>query len=105
MHVAGGIDAVATVMTDLAESIEGEKLAAMSAHFERACSQRVGYLLDRLGHAERANALRERLFEKEAISWVTLQPERRKDEKTQHAPVERNERWRVIVQRYPEIDE
>lgn len=105
MHVAGGIDAVATVMTDLAESIEGEKLAAMSAHFERACGQRVGYLLDRLGHAERANALRDRLFEREALSWVTLQPERRKDEKTQHAPVERNERWRVIVQRYPEIDE
>lgn len=105
MHVAGGIDAVATVMTDLAESIEGQKLAAMSAHFERACGQRVGYLLDRLSHAERANPLHDQLFEKGAMPWVTLEPEPRKDEKAQHTPVERNERWRVIVQRYPEIDE
>ncbi|MGF6312889.1 hypothetical protein ABIB82_006923 [Bradyrhizobium sp. i1.8.4] len=92
-------------MTDLAESIEGQKLAAMSAHFERACGQRAGYLLDRLGHTERANALHDRLFEKEAMPWVTLEPERRKDRKTQRTPVERNKHWRVIVQRYPEIDE
>jgi AbiEi antitoxin C-terminal domain len=105
MHVAGGIDAVATVMTDLAESIESQKLVAMSAHFERACSQRVGYLLDRLGHAERANPLHDRLFEKGAMPWVTLEPESRRDKKAQYTPVERNERWRVIVQRYPEIDE
>jgi predicted transcriptional regulator of viral defense system len=105
MHVAGGIDAVATVMTDLAESIEVQKLAAMSAHFERACGQRAGYLLDRLGHAERANALHDRLFEKETVPWVTLEPEPRKAKKSESEPVERNERWRVIVRRYPEIDE
>jgi hypothetical protein len=105
MHVAGGIDAVATVMTDLAKSIEGQKLAAMSKHFERACGQRAGYLLDRLGHAERANALHDKLFEKGAMPWVTLGPEPRKAAKSESEPVERNERWRVLVRRYPEIDE
>lgn len=104
MHVAGGIDAVATVMADLAESIDGQKLAALSAQFERACGQRLGYLLDRLGHAERANALHARLFEKGAMPWVTLEPEPRKSAKPESKPVERNERWRVAVQRHPEID-
>ncbi|MCP1845826.1 putative transcriptional regulator of viral defense system [Bradyrhizobium sp. USDA 4524] len=105
MHAAGGIDAVATVMTDLAESIDGQKLAAMSAHFERACGQRLGYLLDRLGHAERANPLHDRLLEEGAMPWVTLEPERRKDGTARRTPVERNERWRVIVRRYLDIDE
>ena len=105
MHVAGGIDAVATVMTDLAERIDRQKLAAMSAHFERACRQRLGYLLDRLGHAERANPLHDRLFEKGVVPWVSLEPEPRKATKSESKPVERNERWRVVVQRHPEIDE
>lgn len=105
MHVVGGIDAVATVMTDLAESIEGQKLAAMSAYFERACGQRIGYLLDRLGHADRANPLHDRLFEKGTLPWVSLEPEPRKAVKSESKSVERNERWRVAVQRHPEIDE
>lgn len=105
MHVAGGIDAVATVMTDLAERIDGQKLAALSVHFERACGQRLGYLLDRLGHAERANPLHDHLFEKDVVPWVSLEPEPRKAAKSERKPVERNERWRVAVQRHPEIDE
>jgi predicted transcriptional regulator of viral defense system len=105
MHVAGGIDAVATVMTDLAEGIDGQKLSAMSVRFERACGQRLGYLLDRLGHAERANPLHDRLFEKGSVPWVALEPEPRKAAKSERKPVERNERWRVAVQRHLDIDE
>jgi predicted transcriptional regulator of viral defense system len=104
VHAAGGIDAVATVMTDLAESINDQKLAAMSAHFERACGQRLGYLLDRLGHGERAHRLHDRLFDKGTLPWVPLEPEPRKSAKSESKVVERNGRWRVAVQRYPEID-
>jgi hypothetical protein len=105
LHVAGGIDSVATVVMDLAESLDGDKLATMSAHFERASGQRLGYLLDRLGHAERANPLHDRLFEKGSVPWVWLEPEQRKVAKAESKPIERNERWRVAVERYPEIDE
>jgi hypothetical protein len=77
----------------------------MAAHFERACCQRLGYLLDRLGHAELANPLHERFFGKGSVPWVVLEPERRKAAKSESKPVERNERWRVAVQRYPEVDE
>ena len=60
-RAAGGLDNVATVLADLAEKIDGGQLAALSAHAERPVVQRLGYLLDRLGHQERAahaNSLR-----------------------------------------------
>jgi len=43
VHVAGGVDAVATVLADLGGKIVGGKLAALAAHFDRAHVQRLGY--------------------------------------------------------------
>jgi predicted transcriptional regulator of viral defense system len=105
IHVAGGIDAVATVLADLGGKVDGEKLAALAAHFERACAQRLGYLLNRLGHAERAQALYDRLSTTEPPPWVALEPLKRGTGGSTSKPVERNERWRVSVQRHPEVDE
>ena len=105
VHVAGGIDAVATALADLAEKIDSERLAALAAHFDRAPVQRLGYLLDRLGHADRTQALHSRLPQTKSLRWVALEPPKR-DTKTPAAPpVERNARWRVTVQRHPEMDE
>jgi hypothetical protein len=39
------------------------------------------------------------------VPWVWLEPEQRKVAKAESKPIERNERWRVAVERYPEIDE
>ncbi len=105
MHVAGGVDAVATVLADLGGKIDGEKLAAMAARFDRACVQRLGYLLDRLGHAERAQALHTHLSGTKPVPWVALEPPKRGAGASASKPVERNERWRVSVQRSPEVDE
>ncbi|MHB0790168.1 type IV toxin-antitoxin system AbiEi family antitoxin domain-containing protein [Bradyrhizobium sp. 5.13L] len=105
IHVAGGVDAAATVLADLGGKLNGAKLATMSAHFDRACGQRLGYLLDRLGHGERAEALHEHLSAAEALPWVALEPPKRKESVSPSLPVERNERWRVSIQRHPEIDE
>jgi predicted transcriptional regulator of viral defense system len=105
IHVAGGVDAVATVLADLGGKIEGAKLAAMAPHFDRACVQRLGYLLDRLGHGERAQALHEQLSAKKTVPWVALEPTKRQAGAPAPEPVERNERWRVLVQRHPEVDE
>jgi hypothetical protein len=63
IHVAGGVDAVATVLNDLGVKINGEKLFAIAAHFDRACVQRLGYLLDRLGHSEQAKAMHNQLLQ------------------------------------------
>ena len=47
IQVAGGLDAVATILVDLSENVNSAKLGALAVHFERATIQRLGYLLDR----------------------------------------------------------
>jgi predicted transcriptional regulator of viral defense system len=105
VHIAGGIDAIATVLTDLGKKIDGAKLAAMAAHFDRATMQRLGYLLDRLGHGDRAQELHHHLSATKQVLWVALEPPKRGAGGSVVKPVERNERWRVTVHHYPEIDE
>jgi hypothetical protein len=40
-HAVGDFDAVATVLADLGDKIDGEKLAAIAPYFERATIQRL----------------------------------------------------------------
>jgi hypothetical protein len=105
IHVVGGVDAVATVLADLGGKIDGTKLAAMASHFDRACAQRLGYLLDRLGHVDSAKALHDNVFAKEPVKWVALEPPKRGAGASATKPIERNERWHVAVQRHLEVDE
>lgn len=107
VHAAGGIDAVATVLADLGDKIDGEKLACIAPHFERATIQRLGYLLDHLGHAAAAKPLHRQLFAQSAVPWVKLTPARRRDaiRSREGEPARKSARWRVVVQHLPEIDE
>ena len=104
-HAAGGIDSIATVLADLGDKIDGATLPVIARHFERATAQRLGYLLDRLGHSAPAAPLHAYLFAQSNVPWVKLDPARRKNRIQAKEPVERNERWRVAVERLPEIDE
>jgi len=54
---AGGLSNVATVLRELAESMTGERLADLSRLSPRSWSQRLGYLLDRIGAVELAESL------------------------------------------------
>ena len=47
---SGGIDNVATVLSDLGEKIDPEQLATLSTLVERPVVQRLGHLLEHLGH-------------------------------------------------------
>ena len=49
-RASGGIHNVATILSDLAQKIEPEQLAAISVTVKRSIVQRLGHLLDRLGH-------------------------------------------------------
>jgi hypothetical protein len=104
LHVAGGIDAVATVLADLGGKLDGSMLAALAVHFDRTCVQRLGYLLDRLGYADRAQALHGQLIATKPIPWIVLESAKRGSNVPAETPVEHNERWRVTVQRNPEVD-
>lgn len=104
-HASGGLDHIATVLSDLGGRIEPRKLAALSATFERSVVQRLGHLLGRLGHQDRVSLLHERLLKREPLPWVELEPAQAADAQRDSAPAERDQTWRVIVRRPPEPDE
>jgi predicted transcriptional regulator of viral defense system len=104
-HAVGGIDSIATVLKDLGARLNAKKLATLAAHFERTTIQRLGYLLEHLGYTALTEALYNVLFAKAPVPWVQLEPLDRKQPKLDEPPLEKNERWRVAVHRYPEIDE
>lgn len=104
-HAAGGLDNIATIVSDLADRIDAGKLATLSAAYERSVSQRLGYLLEHFGQPERAEALHAALPKGSALPWIELERSQAGDPDFSPEPKERNERWRVIVRRPPERDE
>lgn len=100
-----GLDNIATVLSELAERLQPEKLASLSAAFEKAVVQRLGHLLGRLGHPQIAEAMFAALSARGPLPWVELDPKQVGDPDLSPSPSERDERWRVIVRRPPEIDE
>jgi predicted transcriptional regulator of viral defense system len=54
---AGGIDNVATVLTELHEKINADVLVSVSSLFPIVWAQRLGYLLDSVGAGEKAERL------------------------------------------------
>jgi predicted transcriptional regulator of viral defense system len=104
-QAAGGIDNVATVLMDLAEKIVPTQLAALSEATERPVVQRLGHLLDRLGHADRTTPMHAALTARGAAPWTELDRQEARDPDFTPEPRERDDRWHVIVRRTPEVDE
>jgi predicted transcriptional regulator of viral defense system len=104
-QASGGIDNVATILMDLGASLDAEKLAALSQTAERHVVQRLGHLMDRLGHAGRSAPMLDALHRHGPISWTELDRKEAKDPDFRSEPLERDRRWKVIVRRLPEIDE
>lgn len=57
-HRAGGINQVATVLGELAERLDADHLATVAETAPPAWSQRLGYLLEQVGGAERTGPLK-----------------------------------------------
>lgn len=104
-HAGGGLDNIATVVADLAEQLDAGKLARLAAAYERSVSQRLGYLLDRSDHRERAEALQGLLTKGSTVPWVELEPSLANDKDLTPEPQDRNERWHIIARHLPERDE
>jgi predicted transcriptional regulator of viral defense system len=104
-HAAGGLDNIATIISDLGDRIDAQKLADRSAAFERSVLQRLGYLLERFGQRERAQALHAALPHGSPLPWIELERSQAADPESSPEPKERDERWHVIVRRLPERDE
>ena len=104
-HAGGGIDNIATVLADLGPELRPRNLAALSVAIERPVIQRLGHLLDYLGHADRTGLLFDKLSATGAFSWVELDSKEARHPEFTLPPKARDERWRVIVRRTPEVDE
>lgn len=104
-QASGGIDNVATVLSDLAEKIDPRQLATLSATFERPVVQRLGHLVDRLGHEALTMPMLEALQARGDFPWTELDRQEARDPDFAPEPQERDPRWRVIVRRVPELDE
>jgi predicted transcriptional regulator of viral defense system len=101
---SGGLDSIATILSDLGEKLDPEKLGSLAPAFERTVVQRLGYLLDRANYQDRSEPLHRHLMQSNQVPWIELEPHQGKSEFAPE-PIERNERWHVIVRRQPEADE
>ena len=104
-QASGGIDNVATVLSDLGQRIDPEQLAALSAQVERPIVQRLGHLLEHLGHDALTRPMLKALQARGSLPWTELDRQEARDPDFAPEPRERDPRWRVIVRRVPELDE
>jgi predicted transcriptional regulator of viral defense system len=87
---AGGLGQVATVLSELAERIDPEKLAAAGGTAPIAWSQRLGYVLEHLGFAAKVPALKE-YVRKNAKQSTALLP------KAPYKHSRRNKGWKLYI--------
>ncbi|MGL4242481.1 MAG: hypothetical protein ACRCTI_15335, partial [Beijerinckiaceae bacterium] len=79
--------------------------AALSDAIELPVVQRLGHLLDRLGHGPRVAPMLQALNRRGSVPWTELDRREAKDPDFAQPPQERDPRWKVVVRRAPEIDE
>lgn len=102
-QASGGVDHAASVLNELAVHINPIEFDALAPSFERSVVQRLGYILEHLGHDEIASGL-EMHIRTGNLPWVELDP-RETSAVTSFGERERNARWHIIVRRPIEVDE
>jgi len=96
-HRAGGLNQVATLLGELAEQLDAEKLVAVADTAPPVWSQRLGYLLERVGAAEKAAPLKNWVLGHARKSAVLLAGAR-------SASGDRDSGWKIIVNATVEPD-
>ena len=103
-QASGGIDNVTTVLSDLGQKIDPGHLAVLSGAVERPVVQRLGYLLEHLGHDAVAKPMLEALHARGSLPWTELDRQEARDLDFAPEPRLRDFRWRIIVRRVPQVD-
>lgn len=96
-HRAGGLNQVATVLGELAERLDANKLVAVADTAPPAWSQRLGYLLERIGAADKAAPLKTWTQEHARKSAVLLAGAR-------GTSSNRDRGWKIVVNATVEPD-
>ena len=103
-QASGGIDNIATVLSDLRQEIDPEQLAALSAVVERPVVQRLGNLLDHFDHDVLTEPMLEALRARGSLPWTELDRKGSRDPDFAPEPRKRDLRWRVVVRRVLRVD-
>lgn len=88
-HRAGGLGNVATVLSELAEKLDPDKLPVVAATAPISWAQRLGYLLDQLGGGRKTRPLHE-YVRRHAREATLLQPKSR-------GRARRDSKWKLDV--------
>lgn len=101
-HKAGGINGLAQIAKDLGGQAKSDDLVRIAAHYENSTVRRLGYLLERAGHAAQADALRP--FVRQAKTAVLLDPSVKPVVEGLASLHEKAPGWRLIVNESVEVD-
>ena len=89
-HHSGGFNNVATVLSELSETMKGDELVRIAPHSPVPWRQRLGYILDIVGAGAVADPLAEHVA-KIAKEYVPLNTRRKQKQG------ERSRRWKLII--------
>lgn len=101
-HKAGGINGLAQIVKDLGGRAKPASLVKAAAHYENSSVRRLGYLLERMGHARQAKALQP--FAKQAKTAVLLDPSVKPLLEGIVALHEKASKWMLIINETVEVD-
>lgn len=101
-HKAGGINGLAQIVKDLGGRAKPASLVKAAAHYENSSVRRLGYLLERMGHARQAKALQP--FVKQAKTAVLLDPSVKPLLEGIDARHEKASKWMLIINETVEVD-
>lgn len=86
---SGGLNHIATILSELAEKVRGEELYKTAALFPLTSSQRLGYLLEELGYCELSLVLLTYVERRNSYQYIPLVRGAGDGEK--------NRKWHIIV--------
>jgi len=101
-HKAAGINGVAQIAKDIGAKADPRKLAKAAMAYENAAVRRLGYLLDRAGHARQAKALEP--FAKTAKSMKPLDPSVKPLTEALAEVHEKDAKWMLVINEPVEVD-
>lgn len=101
-HKAAGINGAAQIAHDLGAKAVPGKLAKIAVEYEQSAVRRLGYLLERFGHARQASALLP--IASKAKSMKSLDPSLRPVGALAAGASEMNETWKLEINVPVEID-
>jgi len=96
-YQVGGLDQVATILADLAEALDGDKLVSVARLSPLPWAQRLGYLLESVEAGDKARLLKAYVQENARQSAVLLPT-------LPHTQVSRNKDWKLYINTEVEVD-